>query len=246
MPGEAPHAAHAVGALSCSRDERLHALHRVPFFAMLGHDEIAAINASFRAEGYDRAETIYSAGAPATALYVVATGRVRVTRHTLEGQDVVLDILAPGEFFGGLALIGSAEYPDTAVAWAPCCVLATGPAELQRIFLAHPPAAVAALEAMGARLQTAHETIRRLSALPVEARIAAVLLALGSKLGEDDPRGRMVRGPALREDMAAMVGATVETVSRVLKVMRTSGIVDTAHGWILILDPAALEDLATG
>jgi CRP-like cAMP-binding protein len=246
MPGESPHAAHAAGPLTCSRDERLHALHRVPFFAMLGHDAIAAINASFRAEGYARGAIIYSAGAPAAALYVVATGRVRVTRHTLDGQDVVLDILTPGEFFGGLALMGSAEYPDTAVAWASCCVLATGPAELQRIFLAHPPAAVAALQAMGARLQAAHETIRRLSALPVEARVAAVLLALGSKLGEDDPRGRLVRGPALRQDMAAMAGATVETVSRVLKVMRTSGIVETAHRWILILDPGALENLAAG
>src|SRR5688572_18586232 len=101
---------------SCTLDRRLAILRQVPFFEGLSPDEVAEINKRFREEGYAAGEQIYSAGEPATHLYVVAVGKVKVVGHTLDGQDLLLDILVPGEFFGSLSALGDEEYSETAEA----------------------------------------------------------------------------------------------------------------------------------
>jgi len=70
-----------------------------------------------------RAGRFYFWGAPAARLYVVAAGKIKLSRHTLSGQDVVLDLLGPGDFFGSLEILGDEGYPDTAQAQTQVCVL---------------------------------------------------------------------------------------------------------------------------
>jgi hypothetical protein len=62
------------------------------------------LSSSFNRIPYTTGQTIFTEGDPATHLYVVAAGRVKVLRQTPDGQDIVLDILLPGEFFGSLSM----------------------------------------------------------------------------------------------------------------------------------------------
>lgn len=55
---------------------------------------------------------------------MVAVGKVKLLQHTLSGQDVLLDILTPSEFFGGRSMLGDETYPDTALAQTMACILA--------------------------------------------------------------------------------------------------------------------------
>jgi CRP-like cAMP-binding protein len=228
----------------CSVDRRLSILRRVPFFAGVAAEDIAAINGQFRERGYAAGETIYMAGDIAARLYVVAVGKVKVVRHTLAGQDVVLSVLAPGEFFGALSALGDAEYPDTAQALTPSCVLEIAAEDFQTILRRYPAIAVAALDIVAGRLRDAHAHIRQLSAEPATSRVAAALLALAHKLGETHEGALLIQAPLSREDLAAMTGATVETVSRIMSKLREDGIIRSGRQWVAIADADRLAAIA--
>jgi len=94
------------------------------------------------------------------------------------------------------------------------------------------------------RLQIAHEQIRQLSAQPAASRVAAALLALGRKLGEPRDGAVLIEMPLSREDLAAMTGATVETVSRIMSKLRAQGVIRSGRRWVAIADHDRLAALA--
>jgi CRP/FNR family transcriptional regulator, nitrogen oxide reductase regulator len=228
----------------CSVELRLQLLSRLSFFAALTHAEVAEVNKLFREQGYRPEASIYFAGDPASRLYVVAAGKVKMLRHTLSGQDVLLEILTPGELFGTLAALGETHYPATAQALTTCCVLAIDAGDFQRILQRFPSVALRVLDVTAARLQEAYETIRQLSADSAERRIAALLLKLAEKVGEQRPEGLLLQIPLSRQDIAAMTGATPETASRILSHFRKAGLVRSGRQWIALTDPAALAAIA--
>lgn len=228
----------------CTADRRLSILRRVPFFSGLAAEDIAAINRQFHERGYAAGETIYITGDSAAQLYVVAVGKVKVIRHTLAGQDVVLNVLAPGELFGALSALGDAEYPDTAQALTPCCVLEIAAEDFQALLRRYPTVALASLDIVAERLRDAHAHIRQLSSEPATSRVAAALLGLAHKLGERREGALLIQMPLSREDLAAMTGTTVETVSRIMSKLRAEGIIRSGRQWVAIADPDRLVALA--
>ena len=220
-------------------------LHRVPFFRPLSHAEITDVNRSFRARSVQPGEVIYAAGAPAEHhLFVIAIGKVKLVRHTLGGQDVLLDILSGGDLFGSLAVLGDAHYPDTAQAQTACCVLAVSASDFRAILHNHPVAAIGALEFVAARLQEAHESVSRLSSATAEARIAAILIKLAQKLGHEQDGAVLIQMPLSRQDIAEMTGTTVETASRVMSQFRKDGLIDSGRQWVSLTNPDALAQIA--
>lgn len=231
-------------AQACSVDLRLQILGQVPFFAGLSHAQLEKINRLFRQVGYGPGETICFAGDPAERLFVVADGRVKLMRHSLAGKDVLLDMLTPGEFFGSLSALGDAAYPDTAEAQTPTCVLSINADEFRRILEQHPSVVLKVLDITAARLRDTQERFHQLSALPVEGRIANLLLVLGKKFGQPDTEGLLIQVPLAREDIAAMTGTTPETASRVLSQFQKDGLIRAGRQWVAISDQAALEQIA--
>jgi CRP-like cAMP-binding protein len=234
-----------VDPASCSVDLRLQILRGVPFFAGLPPDAVAAVNRLFRERGYQPGDTIYRAGEPASALFVVAAGNVKLLRHTPAGQDVLLDLLAPGELFGSLTVLGDAEYRESAQAHTMCCALGITAADFQTVLRRYPPVALAVLDVVSTRLQAAQDQISGLSAAPAEARVAATLLRLGAKLGQEHDGQLLIQLPLARQDLAAMSGTTTETTSRILSQLRAAGIVASGRQWVAIRDRARLADLAS-
>ncbi len=225
---------HYIDPHTCSIELRLEILQRAPFFEGLSKVQLGEINSYFRESGFSQGERIYFEGDPANRLYAIATGRVKLTRVTQAGKTILLDILVPGEFFGSLAVDAYDEYPETAEALTDTCILSIGADEFQRIMLLHPSVAVKVMLALSERLKKAHETVRQLSAYPVEKRIAHALLQLGAKLGERQELGLLIQAPFSREDLADMTGTTTETASRVISQFQRDGLVVTGRQWIAI------------
>ena len=229
----------------CSMHTRHKILSRVPLFIQLSAEEVAEVNELFQEQGYRPGESITFAGDPATHLYVVAVGKVKLIRHTLSGQDIVLDMLTPGEFFGSLSVLGDDEYQDTAQAQTNCCVLSITAETFQTVLQDYSSVAVSALNMVTHRLKEAHETVRQLSAYSVEQRIASALLKLAEKVGEQQTEGLLIQVPLSRQDLAEMTGITTETASRVMSQFQKDGFIRTGRQWIAITNAAELESIAT-
>lgn len=241
---QTPLAAHDIDPQTCSIDLRLDILRRTPFFAALSLEELAQVNQVFHEHGYEPGETVYAAGTPAEWLCVVATGKVKIVRPTPQGQNVLLDIVTPGEFFGSLSVLGDRQYGDSAEAQTMCCVLSVAAPDFQAILQRYPPVTLAVLDLVAARLAEAHELVEQNSSQSVERRIAAVLLKLGEKLGEQREGDLLIQMPLSRQDLAEMAGTTIETASRVMSRFRKDGLVRSGRRWVALVDRERLAAIA--
>jgi len=227
----------------CSLDYRLKIIGRLPFFRHLPPAAIIEINRLFEDRDAAAGGTIYFEGDPAEKLYLVATGKVKLVRHAPSGREVLLDILRAGEYFGNLTIVSGREYTDTALAQTDCCILQISALNFEKILSQHPEVTLRVLKAVGQRLEESQEIIRQLSAFSVEQRIAAALLRLARKLGEQEDSGMLIQIPFSRQDLAAMTGTTVETVSRVMSRFAGEGLIATGRKWVAIRELEALGQI---
>lgn len=232
-----------VDAAVCSIDLRLSILQKVPFFASLSAADIGAVNEQFREYGFQAGETIYLSGGRATHLYVVAAGQVKLLRHSMSGQDVLLDILQPGDYFGSLTAMDEG-YAGTAVAQTDLCVLRISIEAFRTLLQQYPAVGLAVLDITAGRLRETQEMVRRLSVESVEQRVAAVLHKLALRLGEITGEGVLIQMSLSRDDLAQMAGTTTETASRIVSQLQKEGLVQSGRQWIAIRDMDRLEAIA--
>jgi CRP/FNR family transcriptional regulator, nitrogen oxide reductase regulator len=233
-----------VPADMCSTDLRLEILGRLPFFANLPLKDLVGINERFHEKGFSANKYIYYEGDPASSLFVVADGRVKLIRHTLSGKDVVLDLLTPGEFFGSLSHLEQELNAETAQAQTDVCILTIEKSEFRKILDTFPGVALAVLEITSRRLNAAQEMIRQISVYSIEKRLAFTLLKLADKFGKNSDVGLLIEVPLSRDDLAQMTGTTTESASRVLSQFHKQGLIESGRQWVAVTDRLALERLA--
>jgi CRP-like cAMP-binding protein len=220
----------------CTLDYRLKIIGRLPFFSHLSPEAIVVISGLFEDQNVRAEQTVYFEGDSAKYLYLVATGKVKLLRHTASGREVLLDILRGGEYFGNLTFISNRSYTETAVAQTDGCILQVSDRNFEKILTRYPDVTIKVLKAVGQRLEESQEIIKQLSVYTVEQRVAAALVRLTKKLGEQKPKGVLIQLPFSRQDLAAMTGTTVETVSRIMSRFASEGLISTGRKWVSIDD----------
>lgn len=245
-PNAPPATAVPVAAEQCSAQLRHRILSQARYFSGLSADALEQVSLRFRELHYPADAVICHEGGPAERLFFVAHGKVKLLRHSMAGDDVLLDLLPQGALFGGLAPLGTRHYPETAVAQTDACVLVISGADFQQLLEQHPQVTLAVLASVARSLDDARETIRQVSTSDVRTRVATVLLKLAERLGEEDAGGIVIRSPLSRQDLAAMIGATPETASRVMAELKREGLLESGRQWVRITNPAGLQAIAEG
>ncbi len=233
-----------IAAHQCTISTRLKILGQLPFFQDLSASDLEQVNSLFHEQDYQVDDVICLAGEPAEQLFVFADGRVRLLHHSLSGKNILLNLLTPGEFFGALSGLGDEVYPDTAQAQYASCILVISRDAFRQVIQRHPGVAAKVIEIMAGRLRAANERVHLLSILPVEGRIASVLLMLSDKFGEKQAIGLLLQVPLSREDLAGMTGTTTESASRVMSQFQKDGLVRSGRGWVAVVDREGLQAIA--
>jgi CRP/FNR family transcriptional regulator len=220
-------------------------LRQVPLFASLTDEQIATATDWFRTETFDQDALIFLEGDPADRLWVVSAGQVKIVKHTSDGQENLLEVITPGEVFGGAGLL-LAAHPATGVAMTPTTALSIERELYLRLIRQHPDIALRIIHLLGERLQAAMK-MRALAVERVDVRLANILLKLCDKAGAATGEGTRINLPLSRQDLADMAGTTIETAIRVMSRFRKDGLVHTEPGgYIVVLDHERLRLLAEG
>lgn len=227
----------------CTPDVRLEMLGRTPLFADLTPDELVEVDRRCHAHGFVAGEAIYHAGTPATRLYVVASGSVKVVMPTADGRETVLDLCGPGDPLGAVPALGQDRHADSAWALAPSCLLGLDSTEYAQIMEDFPAVALATLKGVSRRLSESRRAVHLLAGAPLPQRLAAMLLLLAEKVGREWEGGVLIDVPLTREDLASMAGAATESVSRLLSTWKRTGLIDSGRRWIAIKNTAGLKAL---
>jgi len=193
---------------------------------------------------FRRGQTIFHAGTPAHALYVVRSGRVKVFRTWRGGEEQVLRMLGPGEILGYRPLLANEPYHASALAVEDSGICIIPAATVRELLRDEPRFALELMAKLARELRTAEELMMDLLHRPVRQRAARLLLILlKDNRGAADPA--ILQSHHLRrQDMARMIGTTPETFSRVLRGFAQRGIVALARDRICIRDHTLLHKVA--
>ena len=214
-------------------------------FADLPARELESLVAAAREQSCRAREYVFHEGDPALWLCLVKTGHVRIVRHSRTGKDVVLELLGPGEIFGGVAVIERRPYPAAAQATEPSVVVKIAADVVVGLAERHPPVVREMALLIGRRLRAAHDSVK-LSVEPVESRLAAALLRLADREGVRTKTGIELPFHLTRQSLADMSGTTVETAIRVVSRWQRNEVVEDRGGRLVVRDGDALRDLAAG
>lgn len=224
--------------------EPIQLLAQSPLFQGLSPTELQAALRSARRRQVRREAFFFQQGDPASALYVLTAGRVRLTQVTPEGDQVILHLVHPGEMFGGIAVLGDATYPVSAQALEDCQALAWDGEGMVRLMERTPRLALNALRLLAGRVQELQDRVRELATERVERRVARTLLRLTRQAGRKVEGGVLIDLPLSRQDLAEMTGTTLFTVSRVLSRWEQQGLVEAGRERVLIRFPHGLVRIA--
>jgi CRP-like cAMP-binding protein len=216
-------------------------------FAGCPEADLAEVAGRLRRRRFRRGEVIFHQDDPGDSLHVVASGAVKILLPSTEGEEAIIATLHPGDFFGELSLLDGAPRSATATAVEPSETLAL-PREAFRDLLAHSaPLRDALLAALAGELRRLTGHVEELHFLDIAGRLASRLSALAH---ETEPAGGYPDGvvrldwPYTQSDLAAMIGATRQSVNRLLSDLVERGVVQIDRDTLVIPDLERLDRLA--
>jgi CRP-like cAMP-binding protein len=224
-----------------SLDHAVQMLQEVPFFSKLRPQDLLPLAAACRLQNFRRHSIIFHRDDPGDSLHIIHTGQVRIVLTSPEGDEIVLALLEPGEFFGELSLVDGLPRSATAAANEPTVTLAlTRPAFL-RALEQNAHLAQQVILSLAARLRRTDLLLGDAAFLDVASRLAKRLQDLATTRHDKSAVG----GPPViritQVELAAMVGATRETVNKELRALEGRGIIRLERGRIVLERPEALE-----
>jgi len=212
-------------------------LRNVPLFASLSDSALTVLAGRMRRRHMPANTPVVYRGDPGDALYIIVTGRVKVHTATLGGDEVILEILKSGDFFGDMSLLdGQPRAADVTTIEPTELALLDGDA-LQQAIREQPGIALSLLRILSQRLREQNEKTVTLGTRDVTGRVATHLLHLADTQGQPLPNGAVrIEAKQSQSDIAASVGATRERVSRVLTAFRAQKLIlwdKSAGRWVV-------------
>lgn len=216
------------------------ALHQINLFEGLTENELQAICQAGRLLYIEQDAFFFFQGDPADKWYILTQGQVKMTQIGLEGQQVLVRMVAPHEEFGTVALMSGLTYPLSAQAAEDCLALTWDKPVITTLLSSHSRLAMNALRLMAGRFRELQERYRELATERVEQRVARALLRLERQAGRRLEQGTLIDLSLSRQDLAEMTGTTLYTVSRILSHWEHHGLVKTGREKVVILDQSGL------
>jgi CRP/FNR family cyclic AMP-dependent transcriptional regulator len=227
-----------------SEDAKRELLQRGSLFEGLASEHLSEVARCARLQRLAKRQELFHKGDAGSQVYVVASGRLKALTTSLEGDDVVFNILGPGEVFGEIALLGEMPRTATVTALDDCELLVIDRRDFLALLRRHPEAAISLLRVLAVRLQRVSELVEDTLFLNLPLRLAKKLLALDRVYGEDTEAGRRVDLKLSQEEWGDLVGAPRASINKQVRAWREEGLISMDRGYIVIHRPEELEKLA--
>jgi CRP/FNR family transcriptional regulator len=194
---------------------------------------------------FAKQHSIVRQGEPASALYIVHGGEIKIARLRRDGSEQVLRLASTGDFFGELSLLSGARSTfDAVVVSDSSLVCSISRADMTQFLARHTSALQAVLLALVERVAQMEEILDGAYAYDSRQKAAALLLSLAARYGRNSAHGTEIRLHMNRAGLASMAGIAQETLSRRLAEFRAEGLIETrGYKWIYIKHEHPLREL---
>lgn len=221
-----------------------------PLFNGLAESDLAQVHRIATDRFYGRGETIFLEGDPGDGFYIVAAGKVKIFKVSLEGKEQILHIYGPGHPFGEVPVFSGDNFPANAVALVKSHLFFFSRAAFVKLITSHPSLSMNMLAVLSMRLREFTLQIESLSLKEVPGRLAAYLLYLSEEQvqGSGQPPQielpEQIDLPISKGQLASLLGTIPETLSRILAKLSSRGMIKVNGNQIEIKDRELLAELA--
>src|SRR6266581_1651070 len=191
-------------------------LKQVPLFADLEDEEIRELMTLARRRIFRAGEVIFHRDDPGQVLYLIKEGKVKICLISPDGQEMTLTVFGKGECFGELGLLDGLPRSADAIAMERVECYTIQRSDFNNAIMKNPKIAIQVMEVLSRRLRKTDEKIEDLVVLDVYGRVAKKLLDLGDEHGIKAEDGIRIEIRLTQQDLAAMVGASRESVNKVM------------------------------
>jgi CRP/FNR family transcriptional regulator, nitrogen oxide reductase regulator len=213
----------------------------IPTLAALTPQDREAVEPLCRIATFDRGEVIFREGDPAERIWFLAAGRVKIVKAAGD-RDIIIEILGDGEPVGAVAVYERRPFPATAIAMEPSELVSIPEREFFQLLASRPELTRRLLAGLTMRLMSVNKRIADMTG-SVEARASRLFLTLAERLGAPDPGGGVAIPLAMsRQEVADLLGTTLETAIRLMSRWQKEGVVITRPDGFHIPDKAALGE----
>ncbi len=198
----------------------------VPIFSDLPEDTIAKIAQVGSTRTYKKDSIILMEDEVGGALFIIVKGKVKVTRTSNDGREVILNILTDSDIFGEMALLDGKTRSATVTAMEDSEIFIIQRNQFLEFLKEHPEISIALMQELSKRLRTADMQIKSLSLKDAEGKVATVILQLANDIGKIKQGIVEIDKLPLQQDLANMAGTSRETISRTLHSFAKKGLIE--------------------
>ncbi|MGD1006864.1 MAG: Crp/Fnr family transcriptional regulator [Ignavibacteriaceae bacterium] len=178
-----------------------------------------------------------------SALFVIINGKVKVSRVSDDGKEVILTILGESDFFGEMAILDGQSRSANVTAMEDSELFIIQRSEFLELIQSHPEIAVALLQELTSRLRAADMKIKSLSLKDAEGKVATVILQLADDIGKIKQGTVEIEKLPYQHDLANMAGTSRETISRTLHSFAKKGMVELEGSRLRIINYEKFKEM---
>jgi CRP-like cAMP-binding protein len=220
-------------------------LQRTALFQNFTQEELSGIMASGQVRHVEESGFYFQQGDLASRLYVLTLGRVHMNQVTVDGQQIILRVIIPGQMFGAVGLtVPEAVYPVTAQAVEDSQSISWEVDSIRQICEKKPGMSFNLMGLMSIYIQEIQDRYRELATERTEQRVARTVLRLAAQSGRKVEEGVLVDMALTRQALAEMTGTTLYTVSRMLSEWERRGLIRAGRERVVIVKPHDLVRIA--
>ena len=226
-------------------DRKRELLARVPLFQGFAPRELDSLVPAARAVAVAARTEVFHKGDAGSQLYVVIDGRLKALTTSPEGDDVVFNVMGPGEVFGEMSLLSESPRSATVRAIDRCELLVLDRRDFLSFLKRNPDVAVRMLTVVVERLVRVSEFVEDIQFLKLPVRLAKKLVLFADRYGRPCAKGAVKIDLKLsQEEWGDLVGTTRESVNKQMREWGDEGLIEIDAGYVTLLRPEAIERLA--
>lgn len=218
-------------------------LEKTALLSNLSREELQMLATRTVRKLFNAGELLFSEGEPCSGLHIIALGKVRIFKTSVNGREQVLAVNVPGESVAELPVFDGGPYPASAAAVENTEIAFISRRDFHAFCVEHPEVPLKVLSVVGARLRRLVGIIEELSFTTIRQRLIATLVKLGQNDGKQTDRGIEFLLPATHQELANQLGTVRELISRNLMRLQAEGLLDVDARQIVIRDLKGLSAL---
>lgn len=214
----------------------------VPLFSGLPASDLETLSTIVSRKEFPKKETLFRQGDPGEEFLILVEGSVKVELVNESGKELTLAILTPYQFLGELALLDDVPRSATVVSMEPSVLLSISKRDFARLLDSYPKMSIPILRQLSRRVRVLTDDVASMAFLDSYSRVTRKILNLAEEMGKENELGHVLIDQSLtHQQLANLVGATRETVTKILNEMKDKRLLSIRRHRITILDPQELR-----